>query len=190
VRLGVESILLLALGIVVYSWLSVYQPMLANAATFYLLLGVSCTIVITLLEQKFPIDKPNRWIVEAASYSFMGMTLIAAIFSFLHYSFHPAYVIMAEINALYFLLVALGEDLFTYGLPLTLEKHTPLGKGIYLVFLAMFAALHYPTYKNLYMLLQPFLAACINMYLVLKYRNVAGIILGHFLTDVVLSGVV
>ena len=187
-RLGFETVLLLALGIVVYSWLSVYQPILANATTFYLLLAVSCTIVIMLLEQKFPVDKPNRWIVEAAAYSFMCMTLIAAMFSFLHYSFQ--YVIMAEINALYFLLVALGEDLFTYGLPLALEKHTPLGKGIYLVFLGLFATLHYPAYKNPYLLLQPFVAACINMYIVKKYRNVAGVVIGHFLTDVVLSGVV
>ena len=86
----------------------------------------------------------------------------------------------------YFLLVALGEDLFTYGLPLALEKRTPLWKGVYLVFLGLFAALHYPAYGSLMILLQPFCAACFNMYIVKKYRNVAGPIIGHWLTDVCL----
>lgn len=187
-RLSIETVLLLAAGIVVYSYLTVYNPIYLPTATFYLLLAVACTVVIFLLEQRFPIDKPNVWIVETAAYSFTAMSMLSVLFAFM-YSF-KILAILAEINALYFLLVALGEDLMTYGLPLALEQHTPLKKLIYVVFLGLFAVLHYPSYKDPFLLLQPLLAACINMYLVLKYRNVTGVIIGHFLTDLVIAGVI
>ena len=191
-RLGIEVILLLVAGIIAYATLTIYEPLLAEASTFYLLLAVSCTLAIILLEHSFPVDKPNMWIIEAAAWSFINMMLVATIFSFTYRVFtiiSYAYVMIA-FGGLYYLLAALGEDLMTYGLPLALEKRTPIGKGIYLVFLGLFAGLHYPAYKSLHMLLQPFVAACINMYIVKKYRNVAGVVIGHFLTDLCLVSVI
>jgi len=185
VRLSVEVILLLTVGIVAYTILSTYEPLLLPYCTFYLLLTIACSFVIFLLEKSFPIDKPNYMIAQAAAYSFTAMSLIASVFTIL--SAYRTFAIVEEINALYFVLVALGEDLFTYGLPLALEKHTPLGKLVYPVFLGLFAILHYPSYGDVKLLLQPFLAACVNMYLVKKYRNVAGVVVGHMLTDIMLT---
>jgi len=188
-RLSVETGLILAVDVAAYALLSVYAPQYLQPVLFYFVLTIGTAFVIILLSSYAPLQyaTPEN-VVSAFVYSYTNFMVSAVLVSLLYTVFFVqpySFVRDMVMPALYYLLVASGEDLFTYGLPLALEPYMPehLRYVPYVAFVVLFGLLHYPSYGNWFMLLQPLIAAAINMYIVYRYGNISGIILGHFLAD-------
>ncbi len=202
-RLDLETALLLAVAILMYPVIYLYFPELSSAATFYLIIAIGSSLVIFLLSRQFPVDLDNRKIVETACYVLINMMLNAIIFASLveviQYSIFPSILLVyTGVPLIYALYVALGETFLYVGLPLALSERLP-GSIKYLpavainaLFATYFALLHAKAYNyNYLLLLQPFVASLINAVIAIKERNLAGIIIGHWLCDFIIftSGV-
>jgi len=204
-RLDLETTLLLAAAILLYPFIYIYFPELRDGATFYLILSIGSTLVIFLLTRQYPVDLDNRRLLETASIVFLNMMLNAIVFAALAeslgvFSIIPSLILLytTGIPLVYSLYVGLGETFLYVGLPLALSEKLP-GPLKYLpaiainaLFALYFALLHAKAYNyHWIVLLQPFIAGLINAVIAIKNRNLAGVVLGHWLTDFVIfsSGV-
>ena len=198
-RLDLETAMLLAVAILLYPYIYIYFPEVREGATFYLLLAIGATLVIFLLTGRFPVDLDNRKILDTASLVFLNMLLNAIFFALLaeylgFYSFLPSIMLyLTTVPVIYALYVGLGEALIYVGLPLALTsrlrgilQYVP-AVVINVLFAFYFALLHMKAYGfNYFIILQPFFAFIINSLIAIRNKNLAGVVIGHWMADAVI----
>ena len=204
-RLDLETTILLAIAILLYPMIYLYFPELRDGATFYLILAIGSTVVVFLLTGSFPVDLDNKRIIDTAVLVFFNMLINAIIFATIaeilgFYTIMPSLLLFyfTTVPLIYSLYVALGEAFIYVGIPLALSSRLP---GILKYFPAFvinalfafyFALLHAQAYNfNYFIMLQPFVASLVNAIIAIRNKNLAGVVIGHWMTDFVIfsSGV-